>query len=69
MTDWTDEQRENAIRYGICHVCHTPREIQHTKDANGRLIALNVGCPNGHDQDDWQEADDNIPTLDGPAQP
>jgi len=50
--NWTPEQRQNAMTYGLCRVCRDPREVRVTEvEAPGpptreyRLV-----CPNGHKQ-------------------
>lgn len=50
---WTPEQLENAMRYGCCHNCGSPREayldkndvieLPHTRT----VIDTGIRCPNG----------------------
>lgn len=61
--EWTDEQRKNAMTYGICFVCRAPLEAKLTRNGkkfdvaaepprpgDGNNYALGCACPNGHDR-------------------
>ncbi len=48
---WTAKQRENAMTYGICRICHMPREAKMTDEtdaAGNRTVTTGIVCPNGH---------------------
>jgi hypothetical protein len=53
--EWTDEQLNNAMRYGVCSICGDPREELLTRDESGRPTHLDLICPNGHGEADWVE--------------
>lgn len=49
LKHWTREQLENATKFGVCWLCHEPREVKtETKDGHTRQTLV---CPNGHPQD------------------
>ena len=52
LTDnWTPEQRDNAMRYGVCMTCLQPREqiLTRTDDET----SLKTDCPDGHTEKAW----------------
>src|SRR6185437_15039414 len=50
--DWTPEQRQNAMTYGLCRVCREPREARVTETTqDGKTVVTRaLVCPNGHAQ-------------------
>jgi hypothetical protein len=44
---WTDEQKVNARRYGVCW-CGGPRELEIKRNRKGELMSMWLVCPNGH---------------------
>ena len=59
--DWTPEQLDNAMKYGLCLICRAPRELSIGKVLNKTALASRHGepkfvdemrliCPNGHQQ-------------------
>jgi hypothetical protein len=44
---WTDEQKENAQKYGVCW-CGQPRELEINRNRKGEPISMWLFCPNGH---------------------
>lgn len=50
--DWTPEQRQNAMTYGLCRVCLEPREtrVTETQEKGKTVVIRALVCPNGHPQ-------------------
>jgi RNA polymerase-binding transcription factor DksA len=49
-SEWTPEQIENAMRYGICLECGFPLELRIERNEHDVPTSMGIECPNRHDQ-------------------
>lgn len=45
---WTSKQKQNAMLYGVCRTCGSPREVELKRDSKETSTA--IVCPKGHPQ-------------------
>lgn len=52
VEQWTPEEHDNAMKYGVCPTCGAPRHARISYwISNGKQVyAHGIACPNGHPQ-------------------
>ena len=50
MAKWSAKELDDAMRYGVCLICRSPRQARHVEiKKDGKTVAeFSLVCPNGH---------------------
>ncbi len=52
--EWSEEEMQNAMTYGICLICHTPLHVEMTDEVvdGKRIVDRHLTCPNWKNHDE-----------------